>query len=297
MNKNKFLLASYVDAKLFPLVVTEMTWENNLHDDSINLHSHDFSEIAILIKGSITHKCNGRAAAMTPGDFFVIHPGIEHSYSDMTPGTVLCNILYDSNIVIPMVLLTKSPLLNYLYPNSAGKNLFFHGTLGNVTENDLVHITYLYRLIHTEQKDHRPGYQTLAISLFTSIMILLSYHCKEKNAPIQDWGLNKTIALMKNHLQDKNFTIPDLAKKAGTGIRTLQRTFKGIYGFGPTEYMQRLRVAHAVSLLQTTAISLDQIAERSGFGSCRCMRVHFMKHLRCFPADIRSGKVKDIVLT
>lgn len=285
-------LKTYIEDSYFPISVTTMTLENNLNCSQILLHSHDFSEIILIAEGGITHHCGSEIHSLKKGDFLLIHPGMKHAYSQMQKGTLIYNILYNSSVPIPMILLTKSPFLHLLYPGS-GKGAAFAGILGNIRKRDLDKITFFLRTIRSELKTRRPGYQTIIISLFTAAVILLAYYCKAQNSPSQKWTLNTVIRMMNDHLGDSAFSIESLAKHSGMSMSALQRKFKQILGMRPSEYLQRLRVNRAISLLRETELTNDSIAFQCGFYNYSHMWKVFRKHLRCSPSAVRNGTAPE----
>jgi transcriptional regulator GlxA family with amidase domain len=63
------------------------------------------------------------------------------------------------------------------------------------------------------------------------------------------------------------WSIETLAVSAGQTTRTFHRKFVAATGVTPAEAVQKLRCELARSLLQTTRLTLAQIADRTGFGS------------------------------
>ena len=296
MYETHLKLSSYVQENYFPLAATVMNWNNNRHNTVNPFHTHNFSEVVIIAKGSITHHINNETWSLFAGDFFVVHPGYGHAYSDMTPETVVYNIIYNSQIALPMLLLTKSPFLRLLYPDRNEAAKLSPHILGTVPKTDLARITTLHRYLLMEQKKQRPRFQTSMVSLFTAVIVQLSYFCKEENTSPKEWSLSKTIAEMNNRLNDSDFSISSLALESGMSPRTMERYFKSVFGISPAGYFQQLRISRAVSLLQTTQLSGESIASQCGFYSYSHMWTMFRKHLKCIPSDIRSGRVRDFNL-
>jgi len=202
-------LTSYVQECYFPISVTKMTLKNNLKKNTIMAHSHDFSEIVLLADGTLTHHCENESLPLKKGDFFLVHQKMKHGYSDINEKTLCYNILYNSKVAVPMVLLSKSPFLHRLYPDSK-ENGLFSGILGTVTNRDLPRIVSLLRHMQSETKELRPGHQTLVISLFSTVVLLLSRHCREKITPPQRWSLDKMIGMMNDHLSDNSISMKKL---------------------------------------------------------------------------------------
>ena len=64
--------------------------------------------------------------------------------------------------------------------------------------------------------------------------------------------------------------------------------FKKTTGITPAKYILNLRIEESVSLLTSTELSLEEIAERTGFGSSTYMNRIFKQKLGCTPGKFRS---------
>ena len=95
-----------------------------------------------------------------------------------------------------------------------------------------------------------------------------------------------TLAFMQEHLGDA-LTIDDLAARAAMSPRTFARRFRASTGTTPHHWLTRQRVLLAQRLLETTNESVDQIADRCGFGSAAALRPHFQRIVRTSPTAYR----------
>ncbi len=80
---------------------------------------------------------------------------------------------------------------------------------------------------------------------------------------VQDW----LIAHPAEHS-----TLEDLAKVARMSTRNLTRAFLKATGVSIATYRQRLRLEHAKALLANPQLSIESVAERSGFADARQLR-------------------------
>ncbi len=80
-----------------------------------------------------------------------------------------------------------------------------------------------------------------------------------------------------------------LAQKAGMSLRTFQRRFEKTTGLSVGEWLLKERLRRARDLLEKElAVSLDDIAAASGFGTLATMRHHFRKRLGTSPGAYRK---------
>ncbi|UEP37335.1 transcriptional regulator FtrA [Burkholderia ambifaria] len=101
--------------------------------------------------------------------------------------------------------------------------------------------------------------------------------------------LAKLIDWMRAHAADPH-TLASLAAQAAMSTRTLQRQFADATGMSPLMWLIRERVNIAKDMLEThPALSLAQIAARSGFGSEESLRRHFRRVAATSPAAYRRG--------
>ncbi|MBN8466213.1 helix-turn-helix domain-containing protein [Corallococcus exiguus] len=70
----------------------------------------------------------------------------------------------------------------------------------------------------------------------------------------------------------RQLTLEELARAAATSPRTLARRVQAGLGMTPLEFVQRVRVAHASHLLETTRDSVDDVAARVGYADAAAFR-------------------------
>lgn len=107
-------------------------------------------------------------------------------------------------------------------------------------------------------------------------------------------GLSELMNWARERLH-RPLTITQLAKQAAMSERTLLRRFQEAVGMTPKEWLQQERLQHAQLLLESTAISLDRVAESSGFRSIETFRSAFRRALKMTPARYRRlGKTNRL---
>jgi len=82
--------------------------------------------------------------------------------------------------------------------------------------------------------------------------------------------------------------IGELARLAAMSERTFMRRFRAATGLSPADWVTRARVDTARELLESTALSIDRIAERCGLGTPTTLRHHFRKKVGVSPAQYRK---------
>jgi transcriptional regulator GlxA family with amidase domain len=82
-------------------------------------------------------------------------------------------------------------------------------------------------------------------------------------------------------------TIDDMSAHAGWAPRTFARRFLAETGTTPARWLAAQRLDHARRLLETTDLSVDQVAERSGLGTGANLRLHLARRLGVTPTSYR----------
>jgi AraC family transcriptional regulator, transcriptional activator FtrA len=82
-------------------------------------------------------------------------------------------------------------------------------------------------------------------------------------------------------------SVDQLARQANTSKRTLSRRFAVALGTSPLDWVTNLRVRHAKDLLETTDLSVEEIADNCGFKSTPTLRHHFRARVALSPNAYR----------
>jgi len=82
-------------------------------------------------------------------------------------------------------------------------------------------------------------------------------------------------------------SVRELAREAGMSARNLARHFHAVTGMSPLRWLLTERVRRAQELLETSDLSVEQIASRTGMGTATTLRRHFSEHLGVPPETYR----------
>ncbi|MFP8885409.1 GlxA family transcriptional regulator [Streptomyces mangrovi] len=86
---------------------------------------------------------------------------------------------------------------------------------------------------------------------------------------------------------DSQVTVDDMAQQANVSRRTLTRHFHASTGMAPLQWLLAQRVQLAQRLLETTRLSVEQIAVRTGMGTAATLRRHFGRMVGVPPESYR----------
>jgi transcriptional regulator GlxA family with amidase domain len=105
--------------------------------------------------------------------------------------------------------------------------------------------------------------------------------------PAQREPLRELQAWLPDHL-DQDLSVAALAARAYMSERNFARAFRRETGMTPAAHVEAARVERARTELEQTALSIETIAARCGFGSVETLRRAFHRRLGIAPADYRK---------
>jgi AraC family transcriptional activator FtrA len=86
----------------------------------------------------------------------------------------------------------------------------------------------------------------------------------------------------------RRWTVPALAREAAMSERTLLRRFVEATGKSPADWVAGARSEEARRLLESTTLSVEEIARRVGFGRAAILRLHFARATGLTPREYRA---------
>jgi transcriptional regulator GlxA family with amidase domain len=86
---------------------------------------------------------------------------------------------------------------------------------------------------------------------------------------------------------DRPLALASIAAEAHMSVRTLHRRFLESTGVPPMRWLLTQRIGRAQELLETTSLTVEEVARRSGFGDAAVLREHFRRKLETTPTTYR----------
>jgi AraC family transcriptional regulator, transcriptional activator FtrA len=97
----------------------------------------------------------------------------------------------------------------------------------------------------------------------------------------------ETLDWLQEHLAEP-VTVDDLASRSAMSPRTFARQFVAATGTTPYRWLLRQRVLHAQRLLESSDLTIETIADHSGFVTADNLRKHFKRTIHTTPQAYRS---------
>lgn len=104
--------------------------------------------------------------------------------------------------------------------------------------------------------------------------------------PTTDGRIAAGMAWAIEHL-DTPITLDELAGQSMMSRRSYLRQFAKATGTTPIKWLTEQRIQASLALLESSSLSIEQIAARVGFDSAVTYRYHFVRQMRTTPTDYR----------
>jgi xylan 1,4-beta-xylosidase len=243
-------------------------------------HFHQSLEILFLLQGSVSVALQGESFVMHKNDVLVINSGFFHS---LQGGTDLLMLQLEiSRQMVEDLFPGKHP---YFHCNSA---LDFHHPYGELRQ--------LIRKLLLSYREETPSPISLRYSLAYQILGILQHQFlgkePEKDAAGKGKDTKKIQAVMDyvNQNYDSSIHLGKLAEQLFMSTSSLSRLFKKETGCYFADYVNQVRMQHAVSELENTDKSITRIAGDCGFSNPASFQKLFQSIYQCSPSIYRKEK-------
>jgi len=105
-------------------------------------------------------------------------------------------------------------------------------------------------------------------------------------------SIAQTLSWIERNLAH-DLSLPAVARRATMSVRTLSRQFRAQVGMTPAAWIACVRVRRAQALLETTRLTVEQVATECGFGTTVAMRQRFGELVGTTPMAYRKAFYSD----
>lgn len=258
-------------------------------------HDHDFTELVVVFAGEGRHETEHESYPLRTGDLFVLHPGEGHGYGRGS-NLRITNVMFDLEaLAIPHGDLAAMPAFHALFAlepalrRRHGRRASLH-----LDAPDLDEVGRLLDALRLELGHQDPGYRLVATGLFLQLLgrVCRAYGESRDRAPRALLRLGQVLADIERDCA-RPWTLAGLAHAAGTSPSTLQRQFRRLLGLSPVDYLLRLRCRRAAELLETSELSVKEIAARVGFCDGNYLARRFRQVYGHSPAAHRAAHAQS----
>ena len=252
----------------FPFQISKVILNpENSHPDT--RHWHSYFEITCVQKGRGKYFVNGQEYTMDKGDIIIFNNVEPHGWTLLDGDMELLVMIFSPEFVAEKLSFFDS---GYLKPFvERGSN--FKNRIGS--EEPLSHeIRKGIREIYREWRDKKDGYDLMIKANILRILTMLIRACqgeskseemlKEKKNAMK--RLERALEYIDKHFCDK-ISLEEAAGAAFMSPSYFSTYFRKVTDISFSEYVTRLRIAHARELLKTTDRSVTDVAMECGFNN------------------------------
>lgn len=232
-------------------------------------HIHDFMQVWYCCSGKYTHQVGDQIYECTEGSLVIVPAGTYHeiTFTETEAAVLELNVSYKLFLEV-----TPDRLVNTvanLCQSAFSQKMRTYVMLSNQSRQQAEEILSwlaILRYAPAETVSKEELYEKIE-SLFSLPELAVEDKCRKKVlhiAQTQICPIFQIVSYLNIHYPEK-IEEEDLLQESGISRRGMYRYFKKITGFTYSQYLQQLRVGHAVVYLRQSRYSLTHISDLCGF--------------------------------
>lgn len=291
MKSEPMYLHYFTSERIFPFFI-----QYGHHDQNHKWHYHaDFYELMIVLDGTAKQQVNHQNYYIKRGDVFVFGEGVSHDFEDARD-LHICNIMFQPSALMDryhdLGQISGYHNLFIIEPYLSQNDKFQHYLKLQFRQFD--EVDRLIRKMHEEYTSDRPGRRTMVMAYFQMLVTYLSRCYGEQTQDEEDetsMRIARSVSCMEQNFCD-DFSIKELADMSYVSERHFLRQFSEVYHTTPHQYLIKLRLQHACSLLENekNGLSIADIACESGFQSNSYFSRIFSRAYGMTPSEYRRNR-------
>lgn len=238
---------------------------------------HEYFLIIFMLSGEFHHIKDGRKNRLTPGHVLIVPPGL--SYGHATEGY--------HKFLIGMAGRQVEQLFSAFKLN---QYFMFQTCIPEILK---IHRDISRRLI----RKSGPGLPEL-IGDCMKLLTVLSLSVRDKEYTEEQFLANQVRSKLESEYHNPK-SLLDLSTELGVPLTTMQRMFKEKFGTSPKRYQFECRMRHVRDLLESSDMTMKEIAYRTGFQNQYYFSNAVKKEYKLSPGQLRTflrQSHKDLIM-
>lgn len=246
------------------------------------LHYHEHIELMIITQGAVTVEIEGENRRVSSGDGVLIFPYMAHSYQEKTVDCRRFCFVFSPNYY--------GELKDIFFSYKPKTGFFTHKQWSSLLNGNIIK--------DFEKSYADSGDDTYFIGTHMNVRLLslifdILHSCGIENVTHRDYLYRSAVSYCLDNFKNPQLNVSDVAFAIGVSKATLCRLFTERYG-GVKNYINQLRVDYARYLLQNTALSIAQIAEKSGFSEISTFYRAYRRSFNEAPTDTHGKRLERL---
>jgi AraC family transcriptional regulator, arabinose operon regulatory protein len=254
------------DASALPIFVTTSGSGYWGPERFFQRHHSEITGLELAVAGDVAFTQNGREYMIRPGDVYLLRKGAQHLYKTGPSG-----------YIVKRYLTLEGPVLDQVI-QSVGLQSYDVVRPANIQA-----VRRCFKRINTLLDDKPPSFAISAsASAFELLMELGRSVQPQLPAPVR-----LSLEFMQRNL-NKNLESADFARAARLSVTHFNRQFRAHIGSSPKAYFNHRRMEWARHLLQSTSLSIKEIAVSVGFEDPFYFSARFKNAMGKSPRESRN---------
>lgn len=266
---------------------------NNTGIEKTQLHTHDYLELAYIVRGSFRQRILNRDITFQEGEFCLIDKNCLHQDYLQNPDAVVLFLGIANDIFAEIMNenVTTEKIISFLQSALMKQKDLQQYLHFKPTEGATEQMHACLSLLLSELYDRKTGSSYICKGLLLRIFRLLStsyeFSLSREQRKTMSWILFEEVsAYMKQHYAA--IAIQDLQSAFHFQEDYFNRLIKEKTGMTYSAYLQHIRLEHAERLLLTTDQTVDEIADAVGYHNKGYFYKIFIQKRGMTPAQYRK---------
>ena len=240
----------------------------------IPLHWHDYIEMEIVVSGTAKHIFNGEEYLLERGSAHILSYYDLHKITMLEDVSLYC-IHFDQSLLHPKVL----------------QFLTFNNFHCKFDEPETLKVIDKIRELIAEKESADTLRDLMIKNLINEVTITIIRKCSPSQIEPAPLPIQQAISYLNERFSEK-ITLEKMAKDLSFSANYIGKLFKSQMKCSFNEYVNTLRLKHACSLLNSSNMSIKEIADASGYSSIEYFMYSFKKKMMMTPGEYRNQKAK-----
>lgn len=282
-----------------------MNHQNNLKEKKFSIflctrkqihsHSHDFLELAYVLKGSAIHNWDNASAEINEGDYFVIDYRSQHSYVAKTNDFELINCLFLPEFIDSSLMNCRSlGTLISSYQIHFNKDFFAKSPSACIYKDEDGKAKELLLKMLKEFSDQAPGYLQIIRSAIIELLVTTMRMIYLDFTPYEDDNDTDKIlrCIATEYIND--LSLGEICQRFGYSFSYLSAKLKKETGFTFTKLLKKARIEESMRLLAHTKKPISVISSDVGYTDIKSFYSAFKEIANTTPAKFRKNYFGNI---
>ena len=264
------------------------TWLSHSRDfptrSDVN-HWHNDFELLYILEGNMKYNVNGEILPLDKGSMLFVNSGNMHFgfQEDNTDCSIRCIVFHPSLLVSA----TLGQSLDKLCGQNAPPYLLFHSS----KLSDKAFTECVKNIERAFSSDSSSRSLELLAEIYLLCARLIERIENTEHSVAYDTKQVQAMHRMTGFIQrnySEKISLNDIAEAGAICRSKCCKIFREFLGKTPVEYLTEYRISKSIELLNTTDMSITDIAVNCGFCGSSYYAETFMKLMKCTPSEYRK---------